>query len=202
MTTNIMDSFLTTAMEMLNSMMHFTGCELHSHKTRGLLEGLRMTIATFDGDDRISRILLLIDALLEEEGIAEAETAAYHDYDDYEDSDEYYDDCLYDEWDDYDYPEDPDYIDPEESVDAAFNYLDDQYVMSRAELDEYLAGDTIEDMTVLAAAKAEQSVIDEYVNTPHDELNRELKEIDREIKEANDRKFEEALATLRKIFKI
>jgi hypothetical protein len=173
-----MDSFLTTAMEMLNSMMHFTGCELHSHKTRGLLIGLRTVIATFD-DDRIGSILLLIDTLLEDEGVAEAETAAYHDYDDdYEDSDEYYDDCLCDDedgYDVYDFPE----PDPMISADEAFKFI---------ELKEYdnKCFDMYQAFSEIALDKEAEDMFDdedmnEWVHTPHHNINTELKQIDKEI---------------------
>lgn len=85
---NNQDSFLSKAMELCNSMMQFTGCELYSHNTRALLEGMKSVLNTIDGDeDKVASILLLIDTLLEEEGIAEAELNAeanYSPYDDYD----------------------------------------------------------------------------------------------------------------------
>ena len=80
-----MSSFLTKAMELCNSMMQFTGCELYSHNCQALLRGMRETLNTIDSDvlsetDRfkLGCLELSIDSLLEEEGIAEAELLAYH----------------------------------------------------------------------------------------------------------------------------
>lgn len=162
MDSSVQDSFLNKAMQMCVCMMKFTGCELYSHNTRSLLEGLNSVLNTLDNApaDKVGSIKLLIDTLLEEEGIAEAELLAgcdsEPDYDDYDDYD----------WPEDDYPEDYDdyyqYPDPMRSAAEAFEAEDeDRY-------EQYLA---------------EDSEMEEYVNTPHDDVNVELKQIDEEMKE-------------------
>ena len=145
-------------------MMQFSGCELYSHNTRALLEGMKSVLNTIDGDeDKVGSILLLIDTLLEEEGIAEAELNAEANYNDY-------DDC--------DWPEDYDcsdyYPDPMESAEAAFDYLEEEKIESwYHDLGEY------EDIDLAEMQDAEE--IESWANTPHEDINTELKQIDEEI---------------------
>lgn len=154
MTTSKEGGFLAKAMELCNSMMQFSGCELYSHNTRSLLEGLNKVLDTIDGySTQVGCIRLLVDTLLEEEGIAEAELLAG--CDDYEDSDEYYRDCLYDSEPEYTYP------DPVHSRIDAFEVAENADCVIRA---------------------AEDIELTEYANTPHDELNAELKALDEERK--------------------
>ena len=125
MTTNQV-SFLDKAMELCNSMMQFSGCELYSHNTRPLLEGLKACVNSNEEEEfprtaaKIGCINLLIDTLLEEEGIARAESLAYGDDEDY------YEECWPYEDYDYPYPDEDEYYgpDPMYSAEDAFAQLE------------------------------------------------------------------------------
>lgn len=186
MDNNTMGSFLDKAMELCNSMMQFTGCELHSNNTRPLLEGLRSTVNSIgDEDDRITcaktaAITLLIDTLLEEEGIAESEMLAGCEQEpSWEDEDEY-------DWPEpdpfeEDLMDDRDYCgpDPMESAEEAFAYIDEIEEQDCLDKEYWLNGQYYsEDHD---RDYADSSEIEEWANTPHDELNVELKELDEEI---------------------
>lgn len=171
MTTNQV-SFLDKAMELCNSMMQFSGCELYSHNTESLLRSLKTTVKTFDSDDvatcdKIEDIIKAVNLLLEEEGIAEAEADAYKD-DEYEDSDEYYEDCLYD------------YPDPMNSVEEAFECLALEGFHEYEDREsEILFYESLED----EAKHEEDMEIDDWADTPHEDINTELKQIDEEIED-------------------
>ena len=73
-----MSSFLTEAKGMLDALKSFSGCELHHHKARPMLQGLRVMLNTVDYDlNSVGCLEKQIDALLEEEGIAEAELNSF-----------------------------------------------------------------------------------------------------------------------------
>lgn len=169
METNKMVSFLNKAMELSDSMMQFSGCELASNNMRTLLEGLRAAIITVGGKSpslTCADIIHNIDILLEEEGIAQAEADAYMD-DVYEDSDEYYEDCLYN---------DDSFIDPMDSAEDAFAYIEEQDYLSYLndinglEFEEYSEKDY------------EAEEINEYANQDHPDVNVELKQTLEEVK--------------------
>ncbi len=182
MTTNQV-SFLDKAMELCNSMMQFSGCELYSHNTRPLLEGLKATINSVgdEGDSityaKTAAITLLIDTLLEEEGIAEAEMLAGCD------PEPIYDGCDGYNWDEPDYPEDPDMYgpDPMWSAEDAFAYLEEQEYSNEYDKENYLKGNTIEDMAEMEERHDNDDEIEAWANTPHEGINTELKQIDEEI---------------------
>lgn len=171
MTTNQV-SFLDKAMELCNSMMQFSGCELYSHNTRPLLEGLKACVNSNEEEEfprtatKISCINLLIDTLLEEEGIAEAEMLAGCDPEpDYEE-----------------YPEEEYYgPDPMWSAEDAFAYLEEQEYFNECDKESYLKGNTIEDMAEIDERHDNDDEIEAWANTPHEGINTELKQIDEEI---------------------
>lgn len=181
--TNSQVSFLDKAMELCNSMMQFTGCELYSHNTRPLLLGLKACVNSNDEEEfprtaaKIGCINLLIDTLLEEEGIAEAEMLAgcdpepdYYGYDGYN-------------WDEPDYLEDSDMCgpDPMWSAEDAFAYLEEQEYFDECDKENYLKGNTIEDMAEIDERHDNDDEIEAWANTAHEGINTELKQIDEEI---------------------
>lgn len=183
MTTNQV-SFLDKAMELCNSMMQFSGCELYSHNTRPLLEGLKACVNSNEdsnngpiADTKISCINLLIDTLLEEEGIARAESLAYGDDEDY------YEECWPYEDYDYPYPDEDEYYgpDPMYSAEDAFAQLELDAEEAEYDKENYLRGNTIEDMAEMEERHDNDDEIEAWANTPHEGINTELKQIDEEI---------------------
>lgn len=75
--TKAMSSFLTEAMNMLNAAMHLSGNELYHYNMRPMLEGMKRVLNTLDDRQKAGTMELLVDTLLEEEGIAEAELLAF-----------------------------------------------------------------------------------------------------------------------------
>lgn len=169
-------SLLSKAMELCNSMMQFSGCELYSYNTRLLLRGLKATINSIgdEGDSitaaKISLINLLIDTLLEEEGIAEAEMLAGcdpepHYEEDWDDHDEV---CCEEDSEEECYGPDPMW-----SAADAFAQLEIDAFNDECEKESYLSGHfPIEAESV----SDDTSEIEAWANTPHAELNHDLKD--------------------------
>lgn len=182
MTTNQV-SFLDKAMELCNSMMQFSGCELYSHNTRPLLEGLKACVNSNEEEEfprtaaKIGCINLLIDTLLEEEGIAEAEMLAGCDPEPYEEDWDDHDEDCYEEYSEEEYygP------DPMWSAEDAFAYLEEQEYFNECDKESYLKGNTIEDMAEIDERHDNDDEIEAWANTPHEGINTELKQIDEEI---------------------
>lgn len=182
MTTNQV-SFLDKAMELCNSMMQFSGCELYSHNTRPLLEGLKACVNSNEEEEsprtaaKIGCINLLIDTLLEEEGIARAESLAYGD------DENYYEECW--PYEDYNcrYPDEDEYYGPNPmySAEDAFAQLELDAEEAEYDKENYLKGNTIEDMAEVEERHENDDEIEAWANTPHEGINTELKQIDEEI---------------------
>lgn len=94
--------------------------------------------------------------------------------------DEY--DSVYDEPDDYgDYDYCPD---PMDSAEDAFAYLEEEERCNECGKESYLSGNTIEDMAEIDERHDNDDEIEEYANTPHDDVNVELKQTLVDIKKA------------------
>lgn len=91
--------------------------------------------------------------------------------------DEY--DSVYDEPDDYDCCPDP-----MDSAEDAFAYLEEEEYFNECDKESYLKGNTIEDMAEIDERHDNDDEIEEYANTPHDDVNVELKQTLTDIKNA------------------
>lgn len=111
-------------------------------------------------------------------GHADGFAEGYYEYSGYNEEPQYDDDCYDDE--EYDYSPDP-----MESAEAAFAYIDE------CEYDESsCCVSSIEELYDEFSKQQEDDEISEWVNTPHDDMNVELKQIDKEIE---DRKIDESI---------
>ena len=114
-------------------------------------------------------------------GVSAARAEEYGCPDDLYD-DDYQDDYLLDDYDPMEYH------DPMESAEEAFAYIDEC-------VDDYY-DDSLEELYNDFSKQQEDDEMSEWANTPHDDINTELKQIDEEIK---DRKIDAAIWRAREL---